>query len=93
MNSDKLPPFRKAVDISFFSLRIGIGSGLGIIPDCDTQVVRRCYRAKNRYDKNGWSWKIKGYNTSPQWDLVMSETDQEILDESGSELEFKIVGI
>ncbi len=83
-----LPPYRKAVRIKFWSLRSGIGSMGGIIHDIDTQVERECYRVK---DGDDWKWIIKGYNRLPLWDLMLAETDQECLDNMGSELDFEIV--
>ena len=84
----KLPPFRKAVKIKFWSLRNGISSDLCVIPDIDTQVVRECYRVK---DGDDWKWVIKGYSRLPLSDLILAETDQECLDNMGSELDFEII--
>jgi hypothetical protein len=86
----KLPPYRKAVRIKFWSLRNGIGSNMGVIFDIDTQVERECYRVK---DGDGWRWIIKGHNRLPLWDLVWADTDQECLDNMGSELDFEIVNL
>lgn len=80
-----LPKFRKAVMIRFSSLRDGIGSNMGVIPDIDTWVERECYRVKTG---EGWKWKIKGFNQIPWWDYGLAETDQICLDEIGSDSDF-----
>ena len=79
----ELPKLRQTVKIQFWSLRNGVGAGLGVIHDIDTQVIRDCYRVK---DGDSWKWQIKGY-----WKLYHNdyavETDQICLDDLGSDLE------
>ena len=83
----KLPPFRKAVKIRFSSLRNAVGPNLGVIFDVDTMVEREAYRKKT---DDGWKWQIKGFNRLPAWD-TLAETDQEILDEYGKDLDVEII--
>lgn len=82
-----LPHFRESVIIKFSSLRNGIGENLGVIFDIDTMVKREAYRVKT---DDGWKWQIKGYNKILLYDHYV-ETDQEILDEYGSEIEVEIM--
>lgn len=82
----ELPVFRKTVNIKFWSLRDGLGESLGVIHDIDTEVERECYRVR---DGDDWRWQIKALNTIGKWDWA-AYTDQETLDNYGSELEFEL---
>ena len=83
----KLPHLRKTVRVKFWSLRNGIGANLGVIYDIDTMVERDAYRVRA---DDGWKWQIKGLNSLLKYDLT-AETDQEIFDEYGSDLEVEII--
>jgi len=80
----KLPTFRKSVVIRFSSLRTTLGPNLGVM-EIDKHIERKCYREKLQY--GSWKWQIKGFNRLPVWDDYLSETDQEILDDIGDDLE------
>lgn len=81
----KLPKLYRVVTIKFWSLRMGVGSGLGAIFDIDTQVTRRCRRI---LDGDGWTWQLVDYERD--WDLTM-ETDLNTIYNYGSELEVEYV--
>ncbi len=81
-----LPNLRKTVKIRFWSLRNGVGQGLGVIFDIDTKVERDAYRVRT---ESGWKWQIRGAKREARWDPSV-ETDQDILDEYGSEAEVEI---
>ena len=81
----QLPDFRKTVKIKFWSIRNGLGSSLGVIPDIDTLVERECYRVK---DGDDWRWQIKALNKIGRHDCS-DYTDQDTLEAYGSELEFE----
>lgn len=81
-----LPPLRKTVKIKFWSLRMGLGAGFGVIFDVDTKVEREAYRVRT---PSGWKWQIKGLRMISRYD-ASAETDQDIFDEYGSELEVEI---
>lgn len=78
-----MPPLRKTVKIKFWSLRMELGAGLGVIFDVDTKVEREVYRVKT---PDGWKWQVKALRAISMYDPT-AETDQEIFDEYGSELE------
>jgi len=78
-----LPKLRKTVKIKFLSLRNGVGYNLGVIYDIDTEIERECYRVK---DGDSWKWQIKDLKKLALWDYF-AETDQEILDEYGSDID------
>ena len=84
---NKLPALRQTVTIRFWSLRTGIGSFLGVINDIDTEVERQCYRVKNG---DGWQWQIKALHTLGKYDGSVY-VDQEILEDYGSTLDFKLM--
>lgn len=83
----QLPKLYAPVNIRFWSLRNGLGSNLGVVFDIDTEVIRKCMRV---LCEEGWKWQIVEYNTISEWDYVV-ETDKEILDEYGAEIEFDLV--
>ena len=84
----KLPRLGAPVNLQFSTLRARIHpDSLGVIPDCDEQVVRRCRRARC---KGGWKWQIIDYSKNVEWDCSL-EVDKEILDMHGSDLEFEIL--
>ena len=78
-----LPNLRKTVKIRFWSLRSGLGLHLGIIPDMDIQVEREAYHVNT---DDGWKWQIKGTRELRRYDSCV-DTDQESLDNIGSNLE------
>ena len=81
-----LPNLRQTVKIKFWSLRNGVGQNLGVVYDIDTEVERSAYRTKTA---DGWKWQIKGLKKLLSWDYC-AETDQDIMDEYGSDLEVEI---
>jgi hypothetical protein len=89
----KLPKLYAPVKIKFWSLRNGLGDGLGVIFDIDTQVTRMvrrvlvCYDKPSRYYGNGdWMWQIINAYEMSEWDYFI-ETDGLCLDEIGTDLE------
>lgn len=84
----ELPNLRKTVKIKFWSLRNGIGEGLGVIFDIDTKVERYAYRKRTK--DGDWKWQIRELNKLYPYDPHV-EIDQEILDEYGSEIEVEIL--
>lgn len=83
----ELPALRKTVKIRFWSLSNGLGASLGVVCDIDTRVGRECYRVK---DGENWRWQIRALNKIGRHDWT-AQTDQETLDNCGSELEFEYV--
>jgi len=81
----KLPKLYAPVNITFSSLRNGVGANLGVIFDIDTDVTRKCRRV---LCNGGWKWQIINYHRDIDWDWGLDQ-DKEILDEYGSELEFE----
>lgn len=94
MRATDLPPLRKTVTIEFWSLRNDIGPGLGVIFDVDTLVTREAYRTRTTEADwecaGSWKWQIRGLRKLARYDQY-AETDQEILDEYGSGIEFEII--
>lgn len=84
----ELPKLRQTVRIKFWSLRNGVGPTLGVIFDIDTKVEREAYRVRT---DDGWRWQVKALNQIVKYDSS-AETDQEIFDEFGSELEVEYIG-
>lgn len=83
-----LPQLRKTIKIKFLSLRNGVGQNFGVILDIDTFVERKAYRIKT--DDGSWRWQIKGLKKLMKWDYF-ANTDQEIMDEYGPELDVEII--
>ena len=79
---NKLPKLGRVIKIKFWSLRNGLGGGLGVIFDIDTQVERLCRRAKV---DGGWKWQIKDAFKLSEYDYFV-ETDQDILNEIGMDV-------
>lgn len=84
-----LPKFYAPVRIKFWSLRMGLGAGYGIIFDVDTQVEHVCRRIK--CSPSGWQWQIVNYAKLADGYFGEFATDKEILDMHGSDIEFEIV--
>jgi len=82
----KLPALRETVTIKFWSLR-SVSTYFGVINDVDTEVERQCYRVRNGDD---WRWKIKSLNALGKYDGSVY-VDQDILEDHGNELEFKLL--
>ena len=81
------PRLYKPVMIRFWSLRDGLGPGLGVVFDIDTEVERLCRRV---LCEGGWKWQLVNYHRDIDWDWAL-EQDKEILDEYGSEIEATVV--
>lgn len=75
----KLPKLYRPVQITFWSLRNGVGDGLGVIFDIDTRVTRLAMRV---LCDDGWKWQIKDTAKHRWWDWCI-DTDQECLNEYG----------
>ncbi len=82
----ELPKLYRPIKIRFWSLRNGLGAGMGVIFDIDTEVTRTVMRVKTAV---GWKWQIKNYHALLEHDYFV-ETDQELLDEYGCDLEFEV---
>lgn len=80
----KLPKLYRPVKIEFSSLRNGVGHSLGVIFDIDTMVERIAMRV---LCEDGWKWQIKNLTRLYEWDYFV-ETDQEILNEIGVEIQY-----
>jgi len=78
----QLPKLYHAVKIKFWSLRNGIGEGMGVIFDIDTEVERKCMRV---LIPNGWKWQIVNFDKMLEWDYLI-ETDKECLEEIGQDI-------
>ena len=76
----KLPKLYAPTKIKFWSLRNGLGEGLGVIFDIDTEVERICRRVRVL---GGWKWQIIDAVNMSEYDYFVDE-DQFILDEIGS---------
>jgi len=79
----KLPKLYRPIKIKFWSLRDGLGAGLGVINDIDTEVERIAMRVRC---EGGWKWQIKNAYRISEWDWSV-ETDSDILDEYGSDID------
>ena len=84
---NQLPKLYRPVKIRFSSLRNAIGENGGVMFDCDQMVERTAMRVNTG---NGWKWQIKDISTIWEWDYF-AESDQEILTEHGSDIEYEIV--
>ena len=82
----KLPKMYAPVKIKFWSLRNGLGPGLGVIFDIDTEVERKCRRVRT---KDGWKWQLVRYFQDRDWDWAL-EQDKECLDMNCEEVEFSL---
>ena len=78
----KLPKLYRPVKVKFWSLRNGVGGGLGMIFDIDTEVERTIMRVMGA---DGWQWQIVGYSKLLEWDYF-AETDQDTLNEYRDEI-------
>lgn len=87
MSGLKLPKLYSPVFIEFWTLRNGIGSGMGVVFDIDTKVSRKCMRVRV---KNTWAWQIVNYNDLREWD-DRAIVDQEILLEYGPDADYLIM--
>ena len=83
----KLPNLYSPIKIKFWSLRNGLGDGFGVIYDIDTEVERTVRRVLVEREM-GWKFQIVNLDKIREWDYF-ADTDQETLDNFGSELEFK----
>ena len=84
----QLPKLYAPVYIKFNSLRNDVGENLGVIVDIDTEVVRKVRRIPSG---GSWKWQIvKIHVNQHKWDWCLL-TDQGILDEHGSDIEFRII--
>lgn len=81
----KLPKLYAPVMLKFWTLRNSIGPNLGVIFDCDAQVVRKCRRVRT---SDGWKWQIVDLRYFLEWDHD-AKTDQEILDMHGAEIKYE----
>ena len=81
-----LPKLYAPVWIKFWSLRNGIGENMGVIFDIDREVTRQVRRV---LVPNGWKWQLVNLNKLLEWDFTAG-TDQEILNEHGSDLEYEL---
>lgn len=79
----RLPKLYRPIEVSFMSLRNGIGEGGGVIFDIDRMVTRQCMRVAT---PEGWKWQICDYRNLLEWDYY-TETDQESLNEQGMEID------
>jgi len=79
----RLPKLYRPVKIRFSSLRNGVGDGLGVIFDIDTMIERVVIRV---LCEDGWKWQLKNLSDLYEWD-DFAETDQEILNEIGMDLD------
>jgi len=79
----KLPKLYRVVKIKFWSLRNGLGGGLGVIFDIDTEVERLARRVLCEY---GWKWQIKDLLELSEWDYFAIQ-DQDILTEYGMDMD------
>jgi hypothetical protein len=68
---------RQIKKIRFNSLRDGLGDGLGVINDIDTQVVRKCRVVHGEY---GLKWQL--VKDDEYMHHYCNETDQECLNET-----------
>ena len=76
----------RVVRIRFWSLRNTLGPGYGVIFDVDTRVARKARRVRcDLGNGQGWKWQIPNLKKITEWDCF-AETDQEVLDEMGSDL-------
>ena len=82
----KLPKMYAPVDITFWSLRNGLGAGYGVVFDIDTKVTRKCRRVRT---DNGWKWQLVRYYQDRDWDWTL-ETDKETLENALEDLEFSL---
>ena len=82
----KLPKLYAPTKIKFWSLRNGLGDGLGVVFDIDTKVERICARVRI---EGGWKWQIINARNLCEHDYFI-ETDQETLDEYGDHAEFEV---
>lgn len=83
----RLPKLYSPVRIKFSSLRAHLGPNMGVMPDCDEQVVRTVVRVRT---PGGWKWQIKDILSKIDWDYTI-EQDQEILDNHLETLEYELV--
>lgn len=79
----ELPKLYRLVNLTFPSLRNGVGENLGVIFDIDTIVERQVRRV---LCKNGWKWQIQNINELAEYDPYV-DTDQVSLDEIGMDIE------
>ena len=82
----KLPKLYRPIDIIFWSLRDALGSNYGAMHDCDVEVTRKAMRV---ITGGGWKWQVHHINRIWMWDFTALQ-DQEIFDNHGMDLEFKI---
>lgn len=83
----KLPKLYRPIKIKFWSLRNGLGDGYGVVYDIDTEVERTVRRVLCEREM-GWKFQIVNLNQIREWDYF-ADTDQEILDNYGNEIEFQ----
>jgi hypothetical protein len=81
----KQPKLYAPVKIKFWSLRNGVGSGLGVLFDIDTEVTRTCRRVLYL---GGWKWQLVRYYQDRDWDWCL-EQDKEVLDNYREEVEWQ----
>ncbi len=70
------------------SLRNSLGSNMGVIFDNDIIVERKAMRVMTC---DGWKWQLINADILRAWDYGI-DTDEEILNNCGSELEFMWLG-
>ncbi|HEK1878102.1 TPA: hypothetical protein ACKRGR_003481 [Proteus mirabilis] len=71
-----MPKLFRVVGVELGVLRSGLGSGYGVIFDCDETVIRKVRRVKS---KIGWHWQLaREHKDQEQWDYYL-ESDRESL--------------
>jgi len=80
----KLPKLYRPIKVKFWSLRNGLGDGLGVIFDVDTEVERTIMRVIG--DGDGWEWQIKNYARDIENDYFL-DTDLCVLNDAPLDIE------
>ncbi len=71
-----MPKLFRVVSVELGVLRSCLGSGYGVIFDCDETVIRKVRRVKS---KIGWHWQlIREHKDQELWDCYI-ESDRESL--------------
>ncbi|EPT8324460.1 hypothetical protein ACVS1I_002123 [Providencia rettgeri] len=71
-----MPKLFRVVSVELGVLRSCLGSGYGVIFDCDETVIRKVRRVKSRI---GWHWQLaREHKDQELWDYCL-ESDRESL--------------